>query len=514
MPFSSPLRRTALLGVLCQAAFVSVASAQEQADRYRITRDADAAKEPQSGRLILFFVREEPGSRRGARPINGPFFGNPQPIASMAVSDWAPGTTIEFKDEVSWPVPLSKLDGGYRVQALFDSDFTQRNHTAGPGNAFSESIPIKVSDEKSETIDLELTESIPPFKLPAGTERIRFVEFRSDSLSEHYGREIRHRAGVVLPEAWSKETTKTWPTVYVIPGYGGRHTGALGYRRRLNRLLPAVYVILDPESPLGHHGFVDTENHGPRGTALVREFIPWLEKEFRLKQEVGARVVTGHSSGGWSSLWLQLQHPDVFGACFSSAPDPVDFRAFGTVNLYEATNLFETQEGEDQPSFRTGVGSNERVRMTVRQETGMELAIHPDGGSGQQWDAWEAMFSPRDKATGLPRAMFDSKSGEIDKSVVEHWKTFDIGRLVRRDWERFGKVLDQRVRLMVGDADSFYLERAVHLLKEEVGRHDHSGDGYIEIVPGADHGTISMHTRTRWSQEMTVFFGLQKDAAN
>lgn len=508
MPFSSLFQRTAVLAVLCQTVLVSGAIAKEPADLYRITLDAKASNEPRSGRLILFFAREDSRSRRRARPINGPFFSNPQPIASMAISDWTPGTSIEFEDQAAWPVPLSQLDGDYQVQALFDCDSTERNHTAGPGNTFSESILVKLSRDTSDTIELSLTEKIGPLKLPADNARIRFVEFRSDSLSAHYGREIKHRAGVVLPEGWSKEAADTWPTVYVVPGYGGRHTGAMGYQRRADRLLPVVYVILDPESPLGHHGFVDTENHGPRGTALVREFIPWLESKFRLTQEVGARIVTGHSSGGWSSLWLQLQHPDVFGACFSSAPDPVDFRAFGTVNLYEASNLFETEDGKDQPSFRTGVGPNERVRMTIRQEAGMEYAIHPDGGSGQQWDAWEAMFSPLNKATQLPQPMFDAMNGKIDPKVAEYWKAFDIGLLVRGDWDRFGPLLDQRVRLMVGDADSFYLERAVRLLKEELDRHDRSGSGYIEIVPGADHGTISFHTRERWTQEMRAFFGL------
>jgi len=42
----------------------------------------------------------------------------------------------------------------------------------------------------------------------------------------------------------------------------------------------------------------------PRGEALVKEFIPYLESQFHLIAKPEARIVTGHSSGGWSSLWL------------------------------------------------------------------------------------------------------------------------------------------------------------------------------------------------------------------
>ena len=108
--------------------------------------------------------------------------------------------------------------------------------------------------------------------------------------------------------------------------------------------------------------------------------------------------------------------------------------------------------------------------MTVRQECLMEHAIDPSGGSGGQWDAWEAMFSPRDPATGRPRPMFDARSGAIDRAVVEAWSRFDIARLVTGDWERFGPILRGRVRLACGAQDSFYLNRAVERLREKAAQ--------------------------------------------
>ncbi len=76
---------------------------------------------------------------------------------------------------------------------------------------------------------------------------------------------------------------------------------------------------------------------GPWGDALVKEFIPAMENTYRCN---GARLLWGHSSGGWTVLWLQTHYPKVFAGCWSSSPDPVDFRSFQRVNLYESDNMY------------------------------------------------------------------------------------------------------------------------------------------------------------------------------
>jgi S-formylglutathione hydrolase FrmB len=301
----------------------------------------------------------------------------------------------------------------------------------------------------------------------------------------------------------------------VIPGYGGRDDGAAEYASMfmtpgVEELAPlAVHIVLDPELPLGHHGFADSANNGPVGEALVKELIPHIESRFRLVARPEARLVTGHSSGGWSSLWLQLTYPDVFGGCWSSAPDPIDFRAFQMTNIYDDASTYHDAAGAETPSHRRMRGSNTQqvVTMTVRQENLMEYAIDPTGHSGQQWDAWEAMFSPRDEATGMPRPLFDPMTGKIDREVVEHWKRYDIARAVREGWEELGPVVKSRVHLAVGDEDNFYLERGVQgfaatVEEQNGGPLDDEGGGYVLIVPMANHGTLSAKIFQRWNKEM------------
>ena len=146
--------------------------------------------------------------------------------------------------------------------------------------------------------------------------------------------------------------------------------------------------------------------------------------------------------------------------------------------------------------------------MTVRQEGLMERAISPNGDSGQQWDAWEAMFSPRDPDAGLPVPMFDSLSGAIDRTVVEHWKQYDISRLVTEKWSRYGPALVHNVRLVCGTHDSFYLNRAVERFKKATdplrARIPGEGDarGYIRLIDGATHGSVLRAVHPRWKREM------------
>jgi pimeloyl-ACP methyl ester carboxylesterase len=470
---------------------------------------------PVSGRLIIFFVTESGGRWNDVAPVQGPFFSLPQPIASTEIVDLGAGETIEIPsaDFATFPSGIHEITSHARVQAVLDIDETERSMIDAPGNLLSDVFELTFVAGEDVGLEINLVSKTSLPELPPETKNLKWVEFRSESLSEFYGRDVFHRAGVYIPDSiaeFDPMARVVWPSIYVIPGYGGTHRSAARLWETIanNDEAPnAVWIVLDPDSPLGHHGFVDSPNHGPRATALITEFIPYLDRSFRLAQEPGARIVTGHSSGGWSSLWLQLQYPEVFGACFSSSPDPVDFRSFQKTNIYEAESVFFMEDGEDTPSMRrAGAMGNEIIAMTVREEAAMEHAMHPLGASGQQWDAWEAMFSPRDDTTGFPTPLFDADTGEIDREVAEAWGRYDIARLVQGDGDRFLPIFRQNVRLACGDADSFYLNEAVTRLKglidEERGA-AMDGPGYIRLIEGATHGSIQGELYPGWWTEMT-----------
>ena len=262
-------------------------------------------------------------------------------------------------------------------------------------------------------------------------------------------------------------------------------------------------VHLDPEGPNGHHLFADSANNGDVGERLVTELIPAIERAYpSMRTEPGARLVTGHSSGGWSSLWLALTYPEVFGAVWSSAPDPVDFRVFQQANLYQDENAY-VKDGAEVISYR----ARGLELMSVRQENLMEEVLGPGNVSGQQWDSWWAVFAPKGE-DGEPRAPFDALTGAIDHEVAERMRPYDIGHLVRTDPARYLPLFRDRVRLVVGDADNYYLEGAVRLLKEDLARlsaeREEPDAGHrVVVVPGADHGTVRRSAEQRaWPREM------------
>src|SRR5262249_53377945 len=144
---------------------------------------------------------------------------------------------------------------------------------------------------------------------------LTIVEMESPLLSAFWGRPIKMRAGVFLPPSYAKKADARWPTVYDIHGYSGILVTdffikpGLGVEMNSGKRPELIYVFLDGSFATGHHEFADSVNNGPWGRALVEEFIPFLERRFRMVAEPRARFLTGHSSGGWSSLWLQITHP-------------------------------------------------------------------------------------------------------------------------------------------------------------------------------------------------------------
>lgn len=472
----------------------------------RVSFSKDVREAPASGRLVVMTARK--GSRVGeAEPLDGPFWDDPQPMFGIDVKDLSPGTPVVIDDgATSFPAAVSRLaPGTYRVQAMLDMKRENSSWRREEGNLFtSAAAELVVKEGAAASVELVLDRAVAAEALPvqAGVE---FVEVKSKLLSEFHGRDVMLRAGVVLPRGF--DPGRKYAAVYEVPGFGGDHRGVLGAANRRDRVpenqafgelsRKAFWIVLDPESPNGHTLFADSANNGPCGRALVEELIPAIEAKFPLVAAPAARMLRGHSSGGWSTLWLALNYPETFGACWSSAPDPVDYHAMQAGNIYENANMYTDAAGKDIPSLRTSA----RVAMSVRQENLMEEVLGPDNTSGQQWDSWFAVWGPRG-ASGNPAALFDPGTGVIDHAIAEQYKKFDIHELTRTNQGTWGLAFHQRIRLICGTLDSFYLNLAVERLKPTIDAlhflvYPEGRNGWIELVPDADHGSVMGAARAR-----------------
>ncbi len=104
--------------------------------------------------------------------------------------------------------------------------------------------------------------------------------------------------------------------------------------------------------------------------------------------------------------------------------------------------------------------------MTVEDFNHMELALGTKTRSGNQFDIWEAVYSPVGE-DGYPRRLFDKLTGEIDPEVAAYWReNYDLGHILRRDWQTLGPKLAGKIHIYCGDMDNYYLNNAVYLVEE------------------------------------------------
>jgi S-formylglutathione hydrolase FrmB len=437
---------------------------------------------------------------RFGEPRRGPNWFRPEPFYAWDVRDWKAGETrtLPGTPTATFPGPITALPpGSYRVQMVLDRNLGGRDFSNAPGNGYSKVANLKVEAGKPWTLDVVIDQVVLETPLK-DLERVKLFEMPSPRLTAFHGRPISMRGGVILPAAWSTEPERKFPVVYEITGFGGNHRSAWGMSLGNPSLVDGeqtIRVVLDADCPTGHHVFADSANNGPVGAALVEEFIPALEAKFRGLGRPGSRLVTGHSSGGWSSLWLQVAYPDTFGGCWSTAPDPVDFRDFQRINIYRpGEKMFEDADGKPRPIARRGA----TPMLWYRGFSDMEEVM----GRGGQLASFEAVFSPRGP-DGKPAKLWDRRTGAIDLAVAKSWERYDISLILERNRAALAPKLKGKLHVYMGDLDTFYLEGATRLLGERI--RDLGYDAKVELFPGKDHGSLmTQDMRTRIAREMAA----------
>jgi hypothetical protein len=479
--------------------------------RFAVSFPETVRRQPVTGRVLLFLSRSERGEPRHADS-----FSNLQPVYAIDATNFYPGDLLVFSprkfkapDALAFPGPLDSLEAGtYHAQAVIDLDNTERDFNRGPGNLYSDPLECNLRGSKGGTFEL-IASHVVSNTPPRDTDWVKLVEVPSRLLTDFHKREIKLRAAVILPSTYHSTNEQKYPVRYIVPGFGGRHTSAWDWInsesgkkwQKGDVPLQMLSVVLDPDVPLGHSVFANSQNNGPAGNALVQELIPEIERRFRAIAQPWARFVTGHSSGGWSSVWLQVTYPDFFGSCWSTAPDPVDFRAFQTMNIYEDRNGHWTREGIPRPLSRT----RDKVMLTFPQLDLYEYVI----GYGSQLDSFDAVFSPRGE-DGKPRRLIHKLTGAIDRDVAEHWKRYDIRRVLEANWSSLGPKLKGKLHVIAAAWDTYYLEPAAELLRDFLKTTDYGG--YVEILPGSHGSVITDSVRDRIEREMADKFAENEKA--
>ncbi len=439
-----------------------------------------------SGRLLLF-ARLLPDDAKLPVQVNtSPFRPTATAVAAQDVAYLAPGKSILVDaDLMAYPKAFSELKPGrYAVQAVLDvhHDYNYSGRDAGDLVSAVKAVRLGV---RGAVPELTLTRVLGPrmeaWKAPsrmpqamrkefqqaldAAHAHARRIDFVSPALTAFWGRPVHMRGWVLLPPGYDPAAPRRYPTVYQTHGFGGdlatgSFTAAQVWKAMASgQMPPMIWVLLDESSPTGTHEFTDSVNNGPWGTALTTELIPRLEHEYRMDARASGRFLTGHSSGGWATLWLQVRYPKLFGGTWPTSPDPSDFHDFTGIDLYAPhANVYVGPEGKPYPLVRM----HGKVLATFRQFARLEQVIGPYGGQMASFD-W--VFSPRGK-DGRPEPMFNRVTGEVNPDVVAYWRAhYDIAHRIRTHWKQLKPDLNGKIHLYVGTADTFYLNGSARRLK-------------------------------------------------
>ncbi|MGD9630044.1 MAG: alpha/beta hydrolase [Pyrinomonadaceae bacterium] len=466
------------IAALTFAVSASAVSAAPVRLRINVAEKIDGIAGPLSGRLLIFMRKDDGKPTDGFGPNDSD--PNAVWISGSEVANLGPGIPFDIDPDIlSYPSAFASAPAGnYQIFALLDRDHSYTYNGPGSGDVYS--VVVKTTAPFS-SVELTLYKAIPQRKIdvPANA---RLIEFESPMLSAFWGRPIKMKASIILPPGYDKSTQR-FPVIYSVSGYGGTHLNPLrGAPQREKEMLEGkrpemISVFLEAQVPLGHNVFADSANNGPWETALVKEFIPYLEKQFRMDARPSGRFLTGHSSGGWTTLWVMVNHPEFFGGTWSTSPDPVDFRSFTGPDLYANKNVYMDADGKEYGLVR----DKGKDLATLRQYAQQERVL---GYYGGQMGSFNAVFSPKGD-DGQPMKLFDFDTGTIDPVVAKAWEKYDISKVLRENWKTLGPKLKGKIHIWAGTADTFHLDEPTRLLDAELKKL--GSDARIVYLDGKTH---------------------------
>jgi hypothetical protein len=506
----NPVRRRIQFSIACLLLSLALSiSAAASSITFKITLPA-SQPQPITGRLFVIIARAndpEPrlqvGSWRSRTEMLGVDIQGLQPGQAATVDALTLGYPLKSVRELP--------AGDYYVEALLNvytrfqrsdgntiwahmDQWEGQQFNKSPGNLFTEVGHFHLDPLTGYEIRLSLDHKIPTPLPPGDTQYVKHIKIQSKLLTQFWGQPIYLGATVLLPEGYETHPNAHYPVLYEqghfnlraplgfateqspadLPVREGRISGPDLYKRWTAAGFPRMIAVTfqHPTVYFDDSYAVNSANNGPYGDAIMNELIPYVEEHFRIIRQPYARVLSGGSTGGWESLALQVYHPDFFGGTWTFFPDPVDFSRYGIVDIYNDVSAFLAPNYDppvpERPMSRTPEG---QVDVTIRQMSQLEEVLGSHGRSGQQFEAWEAVYGPVG-ADGYPKPLWDKTTGKIDVTVANYMREhgYDLRSYLENNWATIGPQLVGKLHLYCGDMDHFYLNLAVYKLEDALNR--------------------------------------------
>jgi enterochelin esterase-like enzyme len=184
---------------------------------------------------------------------------------------------------------------------------------------------------------------------------------------------------VYLPPDY-ETSHRSYPVLYLLHGAGDDQTGWVQFGEVLRITDEAIksgiatpMIIIMPDANTGKRGYVnDIKGEWRYEDFFFQEFMPFIEKEYRIKADKRYRAIAGLSMGGEGTFIYALHHPELFSAAcpLSAATGPKtvaelkDYRLWQGVEgisdadketyfkRYSVLNLIQTMPDDQKKAVR------------------------------------------------------------------------------------------------------------------------------------------------------------------
>ena len=171
---------------------------------------------------------------------------------------------------------------------------------------------------------------------PAGS--LNVVKIESAALAKNLiGEKTERTILVYLPPDYGT-STKRYPVVYFLPGFGDRSMDTPA--EEINKLVLAgtiqemIIVVVPGDNRLGGAFYVNSPVTGNWEDFVVQEVVGYVDSHYRTIARVESRGLSGHSMGGFGSLNIAMLHPDLFRAVYSLSPGLFDEKGLANSQMF------------------------------------------------------------------------------------------------------------------------------------------------------------------------------------
>jgi hypothetical protein len=341
--------------------------------------------------------------------------------------------------------------------------------------------------------------------------RLVVLEHRSRILQDNpLGDPHVRKLAVWLPPQYDEGSTRgrgrRFPVLVDMVGFMGSGLSHVAWRNfsenvpeRASRLIhagtmaPAIIVFPDCFTALGGNQYVNSSAIGRYADYLIREIVPFVDREFRTMASRDHRGCFGKSSGGYGAIIHGMKYPSAWGAVADHSGDA----------------YFEFVYGHDWPNTLNELAKYRPRRFAggpynvVRMERGADRGV--DDGRVRRFlrAVWEkpklttgeghalmnlcmaATYDPDPKVPNGFRLPFNLETGEVLMARWRAWQRHDPVRLVRR-YRRNLRSL-RGIYLDCGSRDQYHIHYGCRTLSKRLSaagvrhRYEEFDDTHSEI---------------------------------